>query len=472
MTDGKGKSNGLLKRLSAPAALSVTLGLLYLSMKALSPPWMDGGGQTYLLAALVFSAGIVLVRASSWVLFDIIFQKRKGREASQLLRLVFSALGFAAVFVVIYTAVLQKSLSGVMATSAVLTVILGLALQDTLGNFFAGISLHIEEPYQIGDALRIGVVLGRVESVTWRTTAVRTNDNSLVVFPNSRMARDAVEIYPLHAQNRHIMQFPAPYIHRPEKVIGMIREAVASLPRVSSERTPVVRISAFADSSITYEILYWVTDYLWTSELDAEIRKRIWYIFLRNGLEIPFPVRHVLLERREGAVAKEHRDFTKFLSEVEILKPLSPEELSEVAGSLAFHIFAPGEFVLRKGTGGDSMFVIHHGRVEVLVNDADGQVQQVAVLGKGGVLGEMGLFTGEARGADVRALDELEILEIRKPVMKHLLSRNEGLAHAFSHIISGRQAELEEHARHRSAEAPNFRSESVLQRIKHFFNLA
>ncbi len=466
------KSDRMTKRLAAPVSLSLALALLYFSLKALGPSWMDLNDYTYLIAALVACAGEMLVRTANFVLFDVLFRRRKGREASQLLRMVTSTIGYLLLFIVIYTVVFKKSLSGVMATSAVLTVILGLALQDTLGNFFAGISLHIEEPYQIGDAMRIGEVVGRVESVTWRTTTMRTSNNSLVVFPNSRVARDPIEIFPLNSQNRRVLHFPAAYSHRPERMIRLIREAVASVPRVSAENAPVVRIADFMDSSISYEVLYWLSDYMWASEVDAAIRERIWYVFLRNGLEIPFPTRHVLLEQREETKPQEQPDYGEFLSSVGILKPLSRRELTEVVRSLERHIYAPREFLLRKGDRGNSMFVIHRGRVEVLIDDADGQEQQVAILGRGEVLGEMGLFTGEPRSATVRALEELEVLEVRKPVMENLLAGNDGLAWAFSLTIADRQALLMERSRHTAGEELQIQSESILQRIKNFFSLA
>jgi small-conductance mechanosensitive channel len=236
------ESGSLLRKLSIPATLSVALAVVYVSVRSLSPAWMDQRSQVYLLAALTGSAGVLAQRLVNFILLDLIFLKRKGRQAPQLLRMVVSIIGYSAIFVTIYSGVLDKSLSGVLATSAVLTVILGLALQDTLGNFFAGISLHIEQPYQIGDALRVSEVVGKVESVTWRTTTVRTNNNSLVVLPNSKVARDPIEVYSLNSLSRRVLRFPAPYSVRPASIIRMATQVAASTPKVSADKSPVVRI--------------------------------------------------------------------------------------------------------------------------------------------------------------------------------------------------------------------------------------
>src|SRR5262249_50367945 len=196
----------------------------------------------------------------------------------------------------------------ILATSTVLSVILGLALQDTLGNFFAGISLHVEQPFQILDSIRIGDLIGKVEGITWRTTTIRTNDNSIVVFPDSRVAREPIEIYPFNNLNRRALEFPAPYSAQPERIASLVREAVSGLPESAQDKTPVVRIKSFSDSCVTYEVLYWVKDYMVTADVDARARQRIWYVYRRAGIEIPYPMRHLLVENLEPRTAAEPAD--------------------------------------------------------------------------------------------------------------------------------------------------------------------
>jgi small-conductance mechanosensitive channel len=125
-----------------------------------------------------------------------------------------------------------------------------------------------------------------VEAVTWRTTTIRTNDNTTIIFPNSTVAKEALEVYRFNNLNRRILRAPAPYRVAPQRVIPLIRDTVASIPNVASERAPVVRIGDFADSSITYEILYWTKDYMWVPDIDAQIRQHR-YIYRRSDIEIP-----------------------------------------------------------------------------------------------------------------------------------------------------------------------------------------
>ncbi|HEY9232843.1 MAG TPA: mechanosensitive ion channel family protein, partial [Blastocatellia bacterium] len=347
-------------------------------------------------------------------------------------------------------------------------------LQDTLGNFFAGISIHIEQPFHILDSVRIGTEVGRVEAVTWRTTTIRTNNNTVIIFPNSRVAREQIEIFPFNNLNRRVLRFPAPYAIAPGTIIPMVRETVRAMPNVAPEKTPIVRIGEFADSSITYEVLYWVRDYMLTPDMDARIREHIWYAFRRRGIEIPFPIRHLLMEQAEskppvldeGAEGDE-----RFIESVSLFEPLTDEERARIVGSLVKHLYAPGELILRRGDAGDSMFIISQGRVDVRLPQANGGTQQVAVLEPGNYFGEMALFTGEPRTADVYALEEVEVLEIRKAAIEPLMHDNTQLAEAISRRVAERQAQLVAHTRAVPEEEKQQQSANILRRIKRFFGL-
>ena len=451
----------------APAVLAVALAALYFGFAQFGGP--DRAEQAnWVRAAFVVAAGITLVRLFSHGLFAFIFQKRTGREAPELIRLVVSIVCYTALALLVSWYV-DFDLSPLAATSAVLSIVLGLALQDTLGNFFAGLSLHIDEPYQIGDAIRVNGMLGRVESVSWRTTSVRTNANNMIVFPNSHVARQPVEVFPLYELNRRSVRFPAPLSVPPQKVIRSVLRAVRSVPGVSPDRKPTVRVDEFGDSRIWYEALYWVTDYMTTPRIDAEVQQRVWYVFERSDVPAPFPVQYLHLERGAAVMGGGEHDYDGLVRSVQILEPLSDVEREVVVGSLAGQLYAPGEGIIALGDEGDSMFIIERGEVEVTIPGPDDEPRRVAVLGPGDFFGEMALFTGEPRTADVTTLTESELVEIRKPVIERLFSENERLAGAFSAKIAERQAELVELA---GADADTVEPlQTILARVKKFFHL-
>lgn len=457
-----------MKKIGWPLSLSGLLILVYAALRLSNP---DSSALKYLLAAFLFSLSIVLVRVTTYLLLDILFQKRKGREAPALLHILISVIIYPAIILLILSQILNKDITGVLATSAVVSVIIGLALQDTLGNFFAGISLHIEQPYHIGDWIRVENMQGKVIEATWRTTKIRTNNNTDIILPNSRLARDPLEVYPYGNLNRRTMIFPAPYAAPPQKVIPLVREAVRTTPNVSPERTPVVRIAGFGDSNINYEVLYWVIDYMWVPDLDSKIRERIWYLYQRNNIAIPFPHVQLLYNPSEAQASTEGNLYEEIINGVELFDPLTPHEKAELARDIVRYVYGPGELIIRHGDPGSSMFVISRGKAEVQVQSNNGDRQAVATLNPGDFFGEMALFTGESRKADVCAVGEVELLEIRKTSIEKLLSQNEELAEGFSQKIAERQAGLDEHASRGSELKGEAEQEPILMRIKRFFGL-
>jgi CRP-like cAMP-binding protein len=163
------------------------------------------------------------------------------------------------------------------------------------------------------------------------------------------------------------------------------------------------------------------------------------------------------------------KDVIERLSAVDIFAPLSREETERLAGSAARHTFAPGELVIHAGDQGSSMFVIHSGRVQVQISEG-GRTRPVAVLSEGAFFGEMALFTGEPRTANVMALEETEVLEIGHGAMKHLFETNPDLAESISWTIAERRAGLEATSQ-RPGETAAAHSAGLLNSIKRFFGL-
>ena len=133
------------------------------------------------------------------------------------------------------------------------------------------------------------------------------------------------------------------------------------------------------------------------------------------------------------------------------------------------HVFAPGETVIRAGDEGSSMFVVHNGRVQVQINE-NGRPRPVATLNEGDFFGEMALFTGEPRTANVVALEETEVLEIGHAAMKRVFDTNPDLVESLSFIISERRQGLATQADSISATDEN--SAGILSAIRRFFGIS
>jgi small-conductance mechanosensitive channel/CRP-like cAMP-binding protein len=410
------------------------------------------------------------VRVLNALLFDFAFRLRRGYEAPTLLRNIFTLLVFTILFALAFSRIYPAvNLGAIFTTSAIFGVIIGLALQDTLGNFFAGISLHADRPFQVGDVIVVGHHTGVVEGITWRAVKLRTFQNHVVLVSNSMAAKEAIEVSPRDNLNARLVFFSTIYTDSPARTIHIVREAVRDADNVSEKITPIVRVRQLGDSSIDWEIKYWLDDYAKYNDTDALVRQRVWYALRRNGLTFAYPTRTLYLERAVPARPVTAEDqIADRLSAVDIFSPLSPDELRQLAKATAGHVFAPGETLIRAGEEGSSMFVVHSGRVAVQISDRGGP-RTVAELTEGNFFGEMALFTGAPRTANVVALEETEVLEIGHTAMKHIFETNPSLAESISFTIAERQAAL---AKDSASAQPSIQETAgLLSSIKRFFGL-
>src|SRR5437764_5470525 len=422
-----------------------------------------------ILAALLGFIGVRFVNAA---IFDFAFRLRRGYEAPTLVRNIFTLITFTALFVIIFKWEYPEiQLGPLFTTSAIFGVIIGLALQDTLGNFFAGISLHADRPFQVVDVIVVGSQkhTGVVESISWRAIKIRTFQNHIVLVANSTAAKEAIEVAPRDNLNARIVTFSTIYTDSPAKTIHVVREAVRDADNVSEKITPIVRIRGLGDSSIDWEIKYWLDDYAKYNDTDALVRQRVWYALRRSGLTFAFPTRTLYLERSAPRAVTPGNEIADRLSAVDIFAPLSNDELRQLAEATVTHVFAPGETLIRAGDEGSSMFVVHSGKVAVQVSDRAGP-RKVAELTEGNFFGEMALFTGEPRTANVVAMEGTEGLEIGHAARKHLCDTNPSLAESISLTIAERQADLARRSE-RAAQTRLHETQRLLASIKRFFGL-
>jgi small-conductance mechanosensitive channel len=419
---------------------------------------------------LIGIAGYLFVRALNFSFFGLAFRLKR-IDAPTLIRNIFTIVAFTIFFLVAFTFLFPDvNLGALFTTSAIFGVILGLALQDTLGNFFAGISLQADRPFQVGDVITVGAQrhTGVVEEISWRAIKIRTFTNHVVLIANSNAAREPIEVCPRDNLNARLVVFNTLYSDSPAKTIHVVREAVRETENVSSKITPIVRIRGLGDNGVDYEVKYWLEDYAKYNDTDALIRQRIWYAFRRAGLNFAYPTRTLFVERHGPARDGDGSAITERLSAVDIFAPLSVEETGMLAHAAVRHVFAPGEMVIRAGEPGSSMFVVHNGRVRVQVND-NGRARTVATLNEGDFFGEMALFTGEPRTANVVALEETEVLEIGHAAMKRVFDTNPDLVESLSFIIAERRQGL---ASQGDTAAPaSDTSAGLLSSIKRFFGL-
>jgi small-conductance mechanosensitive channel/CRP-like cAMP-binding protein len=392
----------------------------------------------YLLPVLVF-----VVRATS-LAFQWVFYRRQGTPPPSLLDSVVSVLLYGIGVGAIASQWFDVELTPFLATSAVVGAVVGLALQDTLGNLFAGIALHSEAPVHVGDWVRVGDRDGRVEQVSWRAMRLRTWDGDTLTVPNNEVARHAVLNYSHpRAPHSRTIAIGVNYHTPPNRVIGVLRKVLEQVG-LPADPPSSVRIVGYHESAIHYEIRYYFAGYEEYRRFESELYRLIWYHFRRHGIEIPFPVRDVFLHRAAPAVESRETPAERLeraLRTVDLFRPLSDEELRSVmARSRPLH-YAAGERVIEEGSPGDSFFIIDQGQVMVSKR-MGGADREIARLMEGQFFGEMALLTGERRSATIEAATDVDLFMIDKPAFQDILAANPTIAVDISTLLSERRDAL------------------------------
>lgn len=429
-------------------------------------PLIFGPNLAYLRFAAAFAAIIFVVRVLDALIFDLFAPRRRHVVAPAMLREIVSIGLYAFLIAWAFTTIFNRPLTAILATTTVVAAVIGLALQDTLGNLFSGISLHMEGTFEVGDVVRAGGHAGLVESVSWRATRLRTPNNNIIVVPNSVLSKETLEVYPRKTLNARTVQVGVAYEARPARVIAILEAAARRIEGVSAEVPCFARISGFGDSAVTYEVKYWTNNYHARDNIDADIRKAIWYALRRNEISIPYPIRSLhVLESKPEDTPLEEQDVFERLQEIDVLAPLSNEELAAIANDTTLRMFGRGETIIHAGQTGDSMFIVHRGEVSVRLPERP--QEEVARLAAGAVFGEMALLTGEQRTADVLAATDVAVLEIGKSAVEPVLRQNPDLAAAISAKMIERRGTLERSRKRADADEQR----TLIDRIRSYFGL-
>lgn len=390
-------------------------------------------------------------------------------RASERFPAIAQDVAVIALFTAVATLLMRDQL---LTTSAVGAVIVGFALQDTLGNFFAGLAIQIEKPFRVGQWIAIAGREGQVAEITWRATKLRTHAGQFLIVPNSQIAKEPILNYSEPTTPTRIeVAVGASYQFAPNVVKGALRHALEQTSLALLVPAADVLVHEFADSAIVYKVRFWIGDYETVETARDQLRSAIWYTFQREGIEIPYPVQ-VQLEREERA-ARPPEAVTataERLAHVDLFAMLTAEERVTLATECPEKLFAADEVIVRQGAAGSSMFVILSGRVRVVLESSG---REVAAIEAGGFFGEMSMLTGEARTASVRAVTDVTALEVTADRFRELAMGRATLVEHVASAVEARRRGLEQARAEEAAEGASAaaRHRSLFDRIQRFLRL-
>lgn len=357
-----------------------------------------------------------------------------------------------------------------LTTSAVSAVVIGFALQDTLGNAFAGLAIQSEKPFHVGQWVRVGEHEGRVAEVTWRATKLRTKTGNFVIVPNNVVAKEAITNYSEPAAPFRLeVEVGASYLASPNQVKAALMEALRHSSRVLAAPAPDVLLMAFDASAITYRARFWIDDYAADDPARDEVRTAIYYSFQRHGIEIPWPIQtQYEKEWKEPDISERVAEEERLLASVDLFATLPPELRHQIALSAPMAVYGSGETVVRQGDDGQSMFIVLSGTVSVVLEPSR---EELARIERGGYFGEMSLLTGERRSATVLAVGDVVVVEIGADLFRRMATVHPEAIEKIGMAAMVRRAGLEQ-VKTATAGVVTVETTTLMTRMKKFLRLA
>ncbi len=430
----------------------------------------------------VVAAGLAIIRLGGLFVFRLLLPGA-GLRAPRIVEDILVILAYV-VFALARMRMAGVDLSGIIATSAVITAVLAFSMQDTLGNILGGLALQLDNSIEIGDWVKFDDVSGRVTEIRWRHTAIETRNGETVIVPNSLLMKNRFTVVwssrTLQPWRRWVW-FEIDYGTPPSRVIETAEQAVlsAAIPNVAPTHAPTCVLMEFGHGYGRYALRYWLTDPRADDPTDSAVRAHVFAALQRAGMRLAVPESSLHLikeddERRAQLRAREQARRLNALRGIDLFASLSEEELRQLASRLVDAPFVRDDVITRQGMVAHWLYILVAGEAEIWLEDT-GDRRLLTTLHAGSVFGEMGLLTGEPRRATVTARSDVQCYRLDKTGFEDIIRSRPAIAGEISATLASRQTQLAEARRALSNDArareTSRQHANILSRVRDFFSL-
>lgn len=381
---------------------------------------------------------------------------------SSLYLLVGRILVVAVCITYILAVIWQVDLVRITSALGIGSLVIALALQDTLSNLVSGFLLLLDRPFNEGDWLQIGDVEAEVLEMNWRSVRLRNRNRDVIVIPNGELGKATICNYTLldkaHAER---VKIGFAYNDPPNLVKHVMFKAVAATHGIVNPPQPRVRVKGYGDYAINYEIKFYLLDYKGKDEICSDLRSHIYYMAQRSGLTIPYPI-SVEYEMDSAALQPKGANVSiqDILEQVPYFATLDSARLTQLAQRAVLETYGTGEHVVDVGELDPGFFIIQRGAVSLTVRDGAAEMQEAARLGPGDCFGERVILRGEPSLTTAVVLEDLLVVRVPPDALAAIAARNPRFVRNLSQLINERtrQAEI-------AAQTTQTLSQSYLSRL-------
>lgn len=400
---------------------------------------------SYALACMVWFIIAWLVNGLIDIfLWDKLFRGRLKINVPSLIKDIVVIFVYFSVILCIATYVFDGSINGFLAASGLLGLVLGLAAKNLIADLFNGLALNFDHPFARGELLTLQgpTHLGtlKVIDTTWRTTRFETENNDILVVPNSKLGSMVITNLSKNSQGKfHIMVNVQANVPT-KRALMLLESALKSSTGVLTSPEPLALIRGIKNNAIIYRLSYWLEpSEILPSQVKHNISMNILRLFNLAGFtlfkEMFFPSKAIEAHLAEPIPP------TLFLPRISLFEKLTAPEIDTLAKSLIIHRYSKGSLVVELGAKGESLFIVVEGLLTILVKPSSGaDFIQVGHLTSAEYFGEMSLLTGAPRMAQISAETDVILYEISREAITPLLKKRPELVEHFSQIIAEREA--------------------------------
>jgi len=366
--------------------------------------------------------------------------EHRPREGKLVQDLLAGLVYLAALFAII-AYVFDLPIQGLLATSGVIAIVLGLALQSTLSDLFSGIVLNFSRPYRPGDWISIdGGTDGRVIEMNWRATHVLTAKRDLAIVPNSTIAKAKI-VNASSPSGIHGMTVTVQLDAKtpPEVSAEILQQAILNTKLILATPAPVVVVKSINADAIEFDISFFVEELAQSTRAQNELFDRVCRHLAAAGVELAssqsqpnWPTPTAVLQTARTAA-------DRAIGLVAIFAGLSEEERKSLAAKTRCAHHDVGEALVEPGDALHSLFIIGSGVVSITHVVSEGEIELLR-LGPGDHFGEIGLLTGAAAQVTLKALAAVTTYELAKEDLAPVLEARPEVSHELCRALARRQA--------------------------------
>ena len=369
-----------------------------------------------------------------------IIVEHRPREG-KLLQDLFAGLIYLAALFAVIAYVFDLPIQGLLATSGAVAIILGLALQSTLGDVFSGVVLSFSRPYRPGDWISIdGGTDGRVIEMNWRATHVLTGRRDLAIVPNSTIAKSKI-VNVSSPSGIHGVTITVQLDAKTAPSAGteILGHAILNTRLIVATPAPSVTVKSINATYTEFEITFFVEELGSSTRAQNQLFDLIFRHLAAAGIDLATTQNQAGRAVEDQATQATKTGPEKLLELVEIFASLSSDERKAIAAKLKQKSYDQGEMLLEPGTVLQSLFIVGSGVLSFTREESEGEIELLR-LGPGDHYGEIGMLTGAPSTAKITALIPATVYELANDDLSPILQARPEVSQGLCRALAQRQA--------------------------------